>query len=71
MNEVSSMAQQLSSAASQEMTASRRTGPQGVRQALANARELARWQQVQHEAFAIINKRVTESCRNEDAGRRQ
>ena len=65
MNEVSTVAQQLASSASnpQEMTAKQaelvRTA---FEHALANARELAEMVSKSNtEAFAIINKRVTES----------
>ena len=65
MNEVSSMAQQLAGSASnpQEMTTKQaelvRTA---FEHALANARELAEMVSKSNtEAFAIINKRVTES----------
>ena len=64
MNEVSSMAQQLSSAGNpQEMTAKQaELVRKAFEQALANARELAEMVSKSNpEAFAIINKRVTES----------
>jgi len=65
MNEVSSIAQQLASSASnpQEMTAKQADlVRKAFEQALANARELAEMVSKSNtEAFAIINKRVTES----------
>ena len=65
MNEVSTVAQQLASSASnpQEMTAKQaELVRKGFEQALANARELAEMVSKSNtEAFAIINKRVTES----------
>jgi len=65
MNEVSSIAQQLASSASnpQEMTAKQaEVVRKAFEQALANARELAEMVSKSNtEAFAIINKRVTES----------
>lgn len=65
MNEVSSIAQQLASSASnpQEMTAKQaELVRKAFEQALANARELAEMVSKSNtEAFAIINKRVTES----------
>ncbi len=65
MNEVSSIAQQLASSASnpQEMTAKQaELVRKAFEQGLANARELAEMVSKSNtEAFAIINKRVTES----------
>jgi phasin family protein len=65
MSEVSAVAQQLSSAGSnpQELTAKQaELARKGFEQALANARELAEMVSKSNtEAFAIINKRVTES----------
>ena len=64
MSEVSSIAQQLSSAGNpQEMTAKQaELVRKGFEQALANARELAEMISKSNTvAFAIINKRVTES----------
>ncbi|CDH46308.1 MAG: phasin family protein [Candidatus Competibacteraceae bacterium] len=65
MSEVSAVVQQLSSAGSnpQEMTAKQaELARKGFEQALANARELAEMVSKSNtEAFAIINKRVTES----------
>ena len=65
MNEVSSIAQQLAGSASnpQEMTAKQaELVRKAFEQALANARELAEMVSKSNtEAFAIINKRVTES----------
>jgi phasin family protein len=65
MSEVSSIAQQLASSASnpQEMTAKQtELARKAFEQALANMRELAEMVSKSNtEAFAIINKRVTES----------
>ncbi len=65
MSEVSAVAQQLSSAGSnpQELTAKQaELARKAFEQALANARELAEMVSKSNtEAFAIINKRVTES----------
>lgn len=65
MNEVSSVAQQLAGSASnpQEMTTKQaELVRKAFEQALANARELAEMVSKSNtEAFAIINKRVTES----------
>ena len=65
MNEVSAVAQQLASASSnpQEMTAKQaELARKAFEQALANMRELAEMVSKSNtEAFAIINKRVTES----------
>ncbi len=64
MNEVSSVAQQLASAGNpQEMTAKQaELVRKAFEQALANMRELAEMVSKSNtEAFAIINKRVTES----------
>jgi len=65
MNEVSSVAQQLASAGSnpQEMTTKQaELARKAFEQALANMRELAEMVSKSNtEAFAIINKRVTES----------
>lgn len=65
ISEVSTVAQQLSSAGSnpQELTAKQtELARKAFEQALANARELAEMVSKSNtEAFAIINKRVTES----------
>jgi phasin family protein len=64
MSEVSSIAQQLSTAGNpQEMTAKQtELARKAFEQALANMRELAEMVSKSNtEAFAIINKRVTES----------
>ena len=65
MNEVSSIAQQLAGSASnpQEMTTKQaELARKAFEQALANMRELAEMVSKSNtEAFAIINKRVTES----------
>ena len=65
MNEVQSVAQQLASSANnpQEMTAKQtELARKAFEQALANMRELAEMVSKSNtEAFAIINKRVTES----------
>jgi phasin family protein len=64
MNEVSSIAQQLSTAGNpQEMTTKQtELARKAFEQALANMRELAEMVSKSNtEAFAIINKRVTES----------
>jgi phasin family protein len=65
MSEVSSVAQQLASAGSnpQEMTTKQaELARKAFEQALANMRELAEMVSKSNtEAFAIINKRVTES----------
>ncbi|MCC8998469.1 MAG: phasin family protein [Candidatus Contendobacter sp.] len=65
INEVSTVAQQLSSAGTnpQELTAKQaELARKAFEQALANARELAEMVSKSNtEAFAIINKRVTES----------
>ncbi|MEZ5585291.1 MAG: phasin family protein [Candidatus Competibacteraceae bacterium] len=64
MNEVSSMAQQFSSAGNpQEMSAKQaEVARKAFEQALANMRELAEMVNKSNtDAFAIINKRVTES----------
>ncbi|HOW77356.1 MAG TPA: phasin family protein [Candidatus Competibacteraceae bacterium] len=64
MSEVSSIAQQFSTAGNpQEMTAKQtELARKAFEQALANARELAEMVSKSNtEAFAIINKRVTES----------
>jgi len=64
MNEVSSVAQQLAGAGNpQEMTAKQaELVRKAFEQALANMRELAEMVSKSNtEAFAIINKRVTES----------
>ena len=65
MNEVQSVAQQLAGSASnpQEMTAKQaELVRKAFEQALANVRELAEMVSKSNtEAFAIINKRVTES----------
>ena len=76
MSEVSSIAQQLAGSASnpQEMTAKQaELVRKAFEQALANARELAEMVSKSNtEAFAIINKRVTESLQElKSAGRRQ
>ena len=65
MSEISTVAQQLSGSASnpQELTAKQtELARKAFEQALANARELAEMVSKSNtEAFAIINKRVTES----------
>ena len=65
MNEVSSIAQQLAGSASnpQEMTTKQaELARKGFEQALSNMRELAEMVSKSNtDAFAIINKRVTES----------
>ncbi len=65
VNEISTVAQQLASASTnpQELTAKQaEVARKALEQALANARELAEIVSKSNtEAFAIINKRVTES----------